>query len=120
MLGNLRFARISGSSRIGRGAVQSIRGWLQPRHLFFFTFMALQVFQGYGKDHGPARSEYPGRHWTQAVKPEDRGWSSEKLAAAKAYADSIDTAAVVIVDDGVIVSQWGATTTKFKVHSIRK
>ena len=42
------------------------------------------------------------------------------MAAAKAYADSIDTAAVVIVDDGVIVSQWGATTTKFNVHSIRK
>src|ERR1700730_12808131 len=67
-----------------------------------------------------APNEYPGKHWTQAAKPEDRGWSSEKLAAAKAYADSIDTAAVVIVDDGVIVSQWGETATKFNVHSIRK
>jgi hypothetical protein len=37
------------------------------------------------------------------------------LAAAKAYADSIDTAAVVIVDDGVIISQKGETATKFKV-----
>jgi CubicO group peptidase (beta-lactamase class C family) len=27
---------------------------------------------------------------------------------------------VVIVDDGVIVSQWGETATKFNVHSIRK
>jgi hypothetical protein len=42
------------------------------------------------------------------------------LAAAKSYADSIDTAAVVIVDDGTIVSQWGETTIKFNVHSIRK
>jgi CubicO group peptidase (beta-lactamase class C family) len=30
-----------------------------------------------------------------------------------------DTAALVIVDDGVIVSQWGETSTKFNVHSIR-
>ncbi|HJY90568.1 MAG TPA: hypothetical protein VJ255_09830 [Candidatus Acidoferrum sp.] len=42
------------------------------------------------------------------------------MAAAKSYADSIDTAAVVIVDDGTIVSQWGETTIKFNVHSIRK
>jgi CubicO group peptidase (beta-lactamase class C family) len=56
----------------------------------------------------------------QAGKSEDRGWSSDGLVAAKAYADSIDTAAMIIVDDGVIVSQWGATTTKFNVHSIRK
>lgn len=40
-------------------------------------------------------------------------------AAAKAYADSIDTAAVIIVHEGVAVSQWVATTTKFNVHSIR-
>ncbi len=85
-----------------------------------FLFVALQVSRADGKTHGTAHNEYPGKHWTQAVKPEDRGWSSEKLAAAKAYADSIDTAAVVIVDDGIIVSQWGVTTTKFNVHSIRK
>jgi CubicO group peptidase (beta-lactamase class C family) len=42
------------------------------------------------------------------------------LAKAKAYSDSLDTAAMIIVDDGVIVSQWGQTTTKFNVHSIRK
>ena len=58
------------------------------------------------KQHGSGHNEYPGQHWTQVNKPKDRGWSSEKLAAAKAYADSIDTAAVVIVDDGIIVSQW--------------
>ena len=72
------------------------------------------------KHHRSAHDEYPGQHWTQVRRPEDRGWSSDKLAAAKAYADSIDTAAVIVVDDGIIVSQWGATETKFKVHSVRK
>jgi len=92
----------------------------QAGRFFFLALIALQVSQANAKTHSPAHNEYPGKHWTQASKPEDRGWSSEKLAAAKTYADSLDTAAVVIVDDGVIVSQWGATETKFNVHSIRK
>lgn len=97
-----------------------MRATMNQLKTVFVLVAVLQVSQGYGKGPSPAHNVYPGKHWTQAGKPEDRGWSSEKLAAAKAYADSIDTAAVVIVDDGVIVSQWGATTTKFKVHSIRK
>ena len=88
--------------------------------MLFLALVALQVSRADGKIHFAAHNEYPGKHWTQAGKPEDRGWSSGRLAAAKAYADSIETAAVVIVDDGVIVSQWGATATKFNVHSIRK
>ena len=63
---------------------------------------------------------WPGAHWTETHRPKDLGWSPKGLAAVRAYADSIDTAAVVIVDDGIVVSQWGATTTKFDVHSIRK
>jgi CubicO group peptidase (beta-lactamase class C family) len=64
--------------------------------------------------------EVPGLHWHLLGKPEERGWSSQKLALAKAYADTLDTAAVMIVDDGVVVSQWGETSKRFNVHSIRK
>ncbi len=78
------------------------------------TLLAIQT------SYGAAHDAFPGKHWTQAGKAQDLGWSPEKLAEAKAYADSIDTAAVIIVDDGIIVSQWGATTTQFNVHSIRK
>ena len=73
----------------------SIRNLLQRASLIFLAVFASQVSQGYGKAQGLAHNEYPGKNWAQAVKPEDRGWSSDKLAAAKAYADSIDTAAVV-------------------------
>jgi CubicO group peptidase (beta-lactamase class C family) len=83
-------------------------------------FIALTVGRSQATVRDAPHDEYPGKHWNQAAKPEDRGWSSEKLAVAKAYADSLDTAAVIIVDDGIIVSQWGATATKFNVHSIRK
>jgi CubicO group peptidase (beta-lactamase class C family) len=72
------------------------------------------------KAQGFARKAYPGQHWAEVGKPEDRGWSSVGLAKAKAYSESLDTAAVVIVDDGVIISQWGQTATRFNVHSVRK
>src|SRR5580692_6549759 len=92
-----------------------IRRWSQVSCLLL-ALVALQASRPDEKVQR-AESEYPGKQWSQAGKPEDRGWSSDKLAAAKSYADSISTAAVVIVDDGTIVSRWGETTTKFNVHS---
>jgi CubicO group peptidase (beta-lactamase class C family) len=89
----------------------------------FYSCLALfasAALQAEGNASAAARHEYPGKEWTQASNPEDRGWSLKGLAAAKTYADSLDTAAVIIVDDGIIISQWGATSTKFNVHSIRK
>jgi CubicO group peptidase (beta-lactamase class C family) len=92
-------------------------------YAFFISFLALVMLSACQLDqHAPAaaHNNWPGTHWTQVQRPEERGWSTEGLDAAKAYADSIDTAAVIIVDDGIIVRQWGATSTKFNVHSIRK
>ena len=68
-----------------------------------------------------ARSQaFPGENWQVADRPEALGWSSEKLEVARAYAGTIDTAAVIIVADGIVVDQWGETTRKFNVHSVRK
>lgn len=71
-------------------------------------------------DRSTSHPELPGLHWRLLGKPEERGWSSQKLAAAKAYADSLDTAALMIIDNGVLVWQWGETSKRFNVHSIRK
>ncbi len=67
-----------------------------------------------------AQQRYPGDTWEQAGKPEDLGYSSERLAKAKEFAEGLNTAAVVIVVDGMILDQWGEAATKFIVHSIRK
>ncbi len=108
-------------------ASKSAAMWPSPagRHRLLTCYISLILIAlpaaGFGQTkHAASPRECPGQRWTQVKKPEDRGWSTAKLAAAKAYADSIDTAAVVIVDDGVIISQWGQTATKFNVHSIRK
>ena len=70
-------------------------------------------------DHAK-RGVYPDRHWQKAQTPEQFGWSSDKLAAARNYSKKIDTAAVMIVDDGVVIDAWGDITQKFQCHSMRK
>jgi|GEM_PF-182603 len=72
----------------------------------------------------PARAgvaeTFPAGHWETVEAPEDYGWSSTKLAEARAYADSIGSAAVMIVHHGRLISQWGQTGKRYNVHSIRK
>ena len=61
---------------------------------------------------------YPGELWSKAASPESLGWSSSKLEEARAYAATIDTAAVMIDDGGV--DAWGDITRPFHCHSMRK
>jgi len=63
---------------------------------------------------------YPGATWTRTSTPEQLGWSPEKLNDAKAYAATINTAALMIVVDGRVLDEWGETGKRFNVHSIRK
>src|SRR3989304_589852 len=65
-------------------------------------------------------SVFPGKSWQKLDRPEQAGWSNEKLEAARQYADSIGSAAVLIVHRGKFVSEWGRTGKRFNVHSIRK
>ena len=69
---------------------------------------------------GDSRSVYPEENWHMVQTPEQIGWSSIKLAEAHAYSEKIGSAAVMIVDDGVVVAAWGDVTRKFKCHSMRK
>ena len=66
------------------------------------------------------QNKYPAKSWQKAKSPEELGWSSEGLKQVRELAGSFDTAAVMIVDDGIVVDEWGETDRKFNVHSIRK
>jgi CubicO group peptidase (beta-lactamase class C family) len=63
---------------------------------------------------------FPGDAWQEATTPEELGWSSEKLARAKEYSEKIGSAAVMIVDDGIVVDTWGDITRRYQCHSMRK
>lgn len=84
----------------------------------FFLVSYTVPDQGFGT--GTADTVTPGATWNQAVNPEAFGWSAEKLAEAKAYSRTIGSAAVMIVERGHVIAQWGRIDYPFKLHSIRK
>ncbi|MGH9718665.1 MAG: M28 family peptidase [Bryobacteraceae bacterium] len=64
-----------------------------------------------------AETRYPAKSWE---RHRSIVWSPEKLQAARKYSESLKTAAVMIVQNGAVVDEWGETSRKFNVHSIRK
>lgn len=75
----------------------------------------------WGTSGVPAQERtYPDATWEHVASPQQLGWSLEKLKLAKEYSATINTAAVMIVVDGKILDEWGETTTKYNIHSIRK
>ncbi len=68
----------------------------------------------------PARKIFPGKTWSKVKSPEELGWSSEKLRLAREYSNSIGSAAVMIVVDGQVLDEWGETTKRINIRSIRK
>lgn len=79
--------------------------------VFFLVFLTLPA---------SAQNRFPGKTWDKIENPEKLGYSAEKLAQARAYSESIATAAVVIVVDGIILDEWGSVQTKYLSHSMRK
>ena len=69
---------------------------------------------------GDAGATFPDRTWSKEPIPARRGWSAAKLDVARAYSEQIGSAAVMIVDDGVVVDAWGMVTVPFQLHSVRK
>lgn len=63
---------------------------------------------------------FPGKEWRDWKSPKAAGWSKEKLEAARDYADTLETAALMIVQGGKIIDAWGETSRPFKCHSMRK
>src|SRR5438477_11304934 len=64
--------------------------------------------------------QYPGAAF-ETTTPEAAGWSAEKLGEAKSWSQQIaPTAAVMIIQHGVIVAEWGDTAVKSNLHSVRK
>ncbi|MCX6930711.1 MAG: serine hydrolase, partial [Verrucomicrobia bacterium] len=68
----------------------------------------------------PPVPNFPAAHWEKIERPETLGWATNKLAEAHACAQSIGSAALFVVHQGKVVDDWGETTRRFNVHSIRK
>jgi 3-mercaptopyruvate sulfurtransferase SseA/CubicO group peptidase (beta-lactamase class C family) len=62
----------------------------------------------------------PGGPWLEYAVPEDAGFSSAKLEAAREFADGIRSGAVVAVFRGRVIAAFGAVDRNFMAHSVRK
>jgi CubicO group peptidase (beta-lactamase class C family) len=63
---------------------------------------------------------FPGETWQPRYSSETAKWSTDKLTAAHAYADSIHSSAVMIIQGGQVVDQWGDIDKKISSFSMRK
>ena len=91
-----------------------------------FCCLSIVLFADAGRQSGLVQSKseetFPGKSWQPLSSSEKAKWSAGKLAAAQAYAnaDSIHTSAVMVVQGGVVVDQWGDFDKKIDCYSIRK
>ena len=63
---------------------------------------------------------YPGESWLQYAAPEEAGYSSRLLQAAKDYYEMLDSAALLVIHNGTVLVSWGNVSRKYMCHSIRK
>src|SRR5688572_669994 len=63
---------------------------------------------------------YPGEQWSRLPSLSAAGWDEKLLAQARQFSESIGSHAVMIVDRGRVVAEWGATAEEIVVQSIRK
>jgi len=65
-------------------------------------------------------NNYPGAEWAVVENPEALGWSSAGLTQAYDFAASIGSTAIMIVQNGIVVSMWGGVADVTGLASIRK
>jgi uncharacterized protein (TIGR03437 family) len=63
---------------------------------------------------------WPGTAWNRVESLEKAGWSRERLNIARAFSEYVGSAAVMIVEGGLVVDEWGETAARFWLHSARK
>ena len=97
------------------GLVPAIRSGTARRQTWLAPLILIILFQA------PciAAERYPGAEWDR-VAPAQAGWSADALAQAQAWSQTIGTSAVVIVQHGAIVDEWGDVTANILLNSARK
>jgi CubicO group peptidase (beta-lactamase class C family) len=63
---------------------------------------------------------FPKRDWAQIDNVQESQWDMHKLSLAQQDAERIHSSAVVIVQCGKVVGQWGDPATKITSFSVRK
>jgi CubicO group peptidase (beta-lactamase class C family) len=89
---------------------------LRGRYLLAVLLLAMNITRAMGEaptDH------VPGAAW-DSIDLAKAGWSTELLAQARSWSASIHSSAVMIVQHGSVVAEWGDTTKQMELASVRK
>ena len=89
---------------------------MQLRHLVFVLVLFGALVRG---GAGSAGDRVPGAEWDRASAAEF-GWSEAVLEQARAFSREIRSSAVFIVQNGKVVAEWGNTTKRTELASVRK
>ncbi|MEO6839391.1 MAG: serine hydrolase [Bradyrhizobium sp.] len=81
------------------------------------VFMALSALVWF--DPSRASDNFPGAEWERAT-PAEFGWSEAELTQARTFSEQFAGSAVVIVQHGKIVAEWGDTAKRMELASVRK
>lgn len=76
--------------------------------------------EGWENWNAASPSLFPSEQWKQYETPEEAGWSSEKLSAVREMSNEAGSAAVMVIYNGAILTQWGQVDRRFMTHSVRK
>ena len=63
---------------------------------------------------------WPGTAWNRVELLEKAGWSRERLNIARAFSEYIGSTAVMIVERGLVVDEWGETAGRYWLQSVAK
>ena len=67
-----------------------------------------------------AGDRVPGKQWMQYADPEQAGFDSSKLDAAKKQWETVPSSAFMVISNGAVVASWGESDRRFMCHSVRK
>lgn len=62
----------------------------------------------------------PGARWDSISGAAAAAWSPDSLRAIGKFVEALGSGAVVVIDDGRLVAQWGEPSRKFPLASVRK
>lgn len=81
-------------------------------------FVAIAVSLAFAGS-GAAQERFPGSQWA-IVQPAESGWSPAVLAEVQEKSDRLHLTAVMVIHHGAVVGQWGDTTKRTELASVRK
>ncbi len=87
----------------------------------FHHILYLSIFFSALVQLDPARAgdSFPGTEW-ERVTPKELGWSEAELMQARAFSEQFAGSAVIIIQHGKVVAEWGDTAKRMELASVRK